>query len=106
MISTGQTKAKRQRTISDRGTPHADKAMASIEEVRAAEEKVQKVLEALRKAGAGDPNNLSDELRKATDEYARAVRELDLGSHDVESQRGERDVLRSLESSQANRRQS
>jgi ribosomal protein L7Ae-like RNA K-turn-binding protein len=46
--------------------------MSTIEEVRAAEKKVQKVLEALRKAPAQDPNQLADGLRKATD----AVREL------------------------------
>ncbi len=50
--------------------------MSTIEEVRAAEKKVQKVLDALRKAGAQDPNHLSTELRNATDEYAKAVREL------------------------------
>jgi hypothetical protein len=51
--------------------------MSTIEEVRAAEKRVQKVLAALKKADAGDPNHLSDELKNATDEYARAVRELD-----------------------------
>ena len=51
-------------------------AMSTIEEVRAAETKVQKVLDALKKAGARDPNHLSTELKNATDEYARAVREL------------------------------
>jgi hypothetical protein len=50
--------------------------MSTIEEVRAAEKKVQQVLEALKRAGAQDPNHLSAELKKATDEYARAVREL------------------------------
>jgi hypothetical protein len=50
--------------------------VSTIEEVRAAEKKVQEVLEALKKAGAQDPNHLSDELKNATDEYARAVREL------------------------------
>ena len=50
--------------------------MSTIEEVRAAEKRVEKVLEALKRAGAQDPNHLSDELRNATDEYARAVREL------------------------------
>ena len=51
-------------------------AMSTIEEVRAAETRVQKVLDALKKAGAQDPNHLADELLKASDEYARAVREL------------------------------
>ena len=51
-------------------------AMSTIEEVRAAETRVQTVLEALKKADARDANDLSTELKKATDEYARAVREL------------------------------
>ncbi len=50
--------------------------MSTIEEVRAAEKRVQQILDALKKAGAQDPNHLSGELKKATDEYARAVREL------------------------------
>jgi hypothetical protein len=50
--------------------------MSTIEAVRAAEKRVEKVLEALKTAGAQDPNHLSDELRNATDEYARTVREL------------------------------
>jgi hypothetical protein len=50
--------------------------MSTIEEVRAAETRVQKVLDALKKADAQDANDLSAELQKATDEYARAVREL------------------------------
>ena len=51
-------------------------AMSTIEEVRAAEKRVQKVLDALKKAGAEDPSHLSDELKNATDDYAKAVREL------------------------------
>jgi hypothetical protein len=50
--------------------------MSTIEDVREAEKRVEEVLEALRRAGAQDPNHLSDELRNATDEYARAVRDL------------------------------
>lgn len=50
--------------------------MSTIGEVRVAEMKVQQVLEALRKAPANDPNHLADELKKATDDYARLVREL------------------------------
>ena len=50
--------------------------MSTIEEVRAAEKKVQEILDALKKADARDANDLSAELQKATDEYARAVREL------------------------------
>jgi len=44
--------------------------------LRKSEKRVEKVLEALKRAGAQDPNHLSDELRNATDEYARAVREI------------------------------
>ena len=51
-------------------------AMSTIEEVKAAEKKVQKVLDVLKKADAQDPNHLSAELKNATDEYARVVREL------------------------------
>lgn len=51
--------------------------MSTIQDVRAAEKKVQEVLDALKKADAQDPNHLSVELRKATDEYAGAVRGLD-----------------------------
>jgi hypothetical protein len=51
-------------------------AMSTIEQVRAAEKKPLEVLEALKKAGAQDPNHRSTELKKATDNYARAVREL------------------------------
>jgi hypothetical protein len=51
-------------------------AMSTIEEVRAAETRVQKVLDALKRADARDENDLSAELRSATDEYARTVREL------------------------------
>ncbi len=50
--------------------------MSTIEEVRAAETRVQELLDALRKAEAEDQNHLSDELKTATDQYARAVREL------------------------------
>jgi len=52
--------------------------MSTIEEVREAEKRVGKVLEALKRAGAQDPDHLSDELRNATYEYARVVRELNL----------------------------
>jgi hypothetical protein len=50
--------------------------MSSIEDVRASEKKVKEVLGALAKAEAQDQNYLNNELRNATDEYARAVREL------------------------------
>jgi hypothetical protein len=52
--------------------------MSTIEEVRAAEKKVQEVLNALNKIDAQDCNNhLGAELKDATDVYARTVRELD-----------------------------
>ena len=54
--------------------------MSTILEVRAAEEKVQAIVQALRKAGARDPNHLTEELAKATNEYARTVRELEVGN--------------------------
>jgi hypothetical protein len=44
--------------------------------MRAAEKRVRKTLDALKKAPADDPNHLTDELQKATDEYARLLREL------------------------------
>ena len=50
--------------------------MSTIEEIRAAEQRVQRAVDALRNANALDPNHISDELNKATDEYARLVREL------------------------------
>jgi len=50
--------------------------MSTIEEVRAAEKRVQQLVAALKQASAHDPNRLADELQKVTDEYARAVREL------------------------------
>jgi len=52
--------------------------MSTIEEVRVAEKKLQEVLDALRKTDAQDPKDLATELRKVTDDYARAVRELSL----------------------------
>ena len=36
--------------------------MSTIEDVRAAEKRVQLILEALRKAGAPDPSHLNEEL--------------------------------------------
>jgi len=54
--------------------------MSTIEEVRAAERKIQELVNALSTAGAADPNNLAAQLRDATDVYARAVRELKPGS--------------------------
>jgi hypothetical protein len=60
------------------GGEKSGSAMSTIEEVKAAETRVQQLLEALKKADARDSNDLSCELQRATDEYARAVRELSL----------------------------
>ena len=54
--------------------------MSTIEEVRAAERKVEELVNALRTATADEPTNLAAQLKDATDEYARAVRELKSGS--------------------------
>ena len=56
--------------------PFRRPVMSTIEDVRAAEQKVQAILEALTKARANDPDNLRQELMCASDEYAKAVREL------------------------------
>lgn len=50
--------------------------MSTIQELREAEKKVKEVLEALKNCGAHYPDELTLELQKSTDEYARAVREL------------------------------
>ncbi len=50
--------------------------MSTIEEVRIAEKRVKEVLEELKKTDAQDPKGRGAELVSATDEYARAVREL------------------------------
>ena len=50
--------------------------MSTMDKVRVAEKRVQRVWDALKKADAEDQNGLREELMKATDEYARAAREL------------------------------
>lgn len=50
--------------------------MSAIQDVRAAEEKLQAILEALKRKGARDPQNLTQKLVSASDEYAKGVREL------------------------------
>ncbi|HVN21030.1 MAG TPA: hypothetical protein VMU05_19750 [Dongiaceae bacterium] len=50
--------------------------MSTIQDVRTAEEKLHAVLEALKKSEASDPQNLTQQLMSASDEYAKAVREL------------------------------
>lgn len=51
--------------------------MSTIEQVRAAEKKLQELVNALRKAAANDPDNLNIQVRNASEEYARAVHELE-----------------------------
>lgn len=52
--------------------------MSTIEEVRIAEKKVKKLLDEIKKTDTHEPNRLGAELINATDEFARAVRELNL----------------------------
>ena len=54
---------------------HNGTTMSTIREVRAAEAKMKSVLDGLNTAKAEDPNYLGTELRSASDEYGRAVRE-------------------------------
>jgi hypothetical protein len=51
--------------------------MSTIEDVRAAEKKVKDILSVLRTAGLVGPDELHEDLRKATDEYTKAVRDLE-----------------------------
>jgi hypothetical protein len=51
--------------------------MSTIDEVRAAELKMNSVLDALKTAKAEEPNFLDTELKCASDEFTRAVRELE-----------------------------
>ena len=50
--------------------------MSTIEEVRTAERRVQELMSALKQAGPENPDQFSEELKRATDDYAKAVREL------------------------------
>ena len=50
--------------------------VSTIQDVRTAEKKVQEILDALKNAGASDPENLMQKLASASDEYAKAMREL------------------------------
>ena len=50
--------------------------VSTIQDVRAAEKKVQQILDALKNAGASDPENLMQKLASASDEYGKAIREL------------------------------
>jgi len=51
--------------------------MSTTNEVRAAEEKMKTILDSLKTSKAEDPNYLDTELKSASDEFARAVRELE-----------------------------
>jgi hypothetical protein len=51
--------------------------MSTISEVRAAEAKMKSMLDALKTPKAEEPNYLDTELRCASDEYTKAVRELE-----------------------------
>ncbi|MGC1452218.1 MAG: hypothetical protein WA830_19485 [Candidatus Sulfotelmatobacter sp.] len=51
-------------------------AMSTIDDVRAAEEKMHKMLDALKDAQPQDRDRLQIELRKLSDDYAKAIREL------------------------------
>lgn len=50
--------------------------MSTIEQVRVAEKRVQDALEALKRVDPSDSEILCRQLQDATDEYAKAVREL------------------------------
>ena len=50
--------------------------MSTMQDVRAAEERVHQLLEAVKKAGAKDPENLTQKLVSASEDYAKAVRDL------------------------------
>jgi hypothetical protein len=50
-------------------------AMSTIDDVRAAEEKMHKMLDALKDAQPQDRDRLQIELRKLSDDYAKAIRE-------------------------------
>jgi hypothetical protein len=53
-------------------------AMSTMEDVRTADRRLEELLERLKKVGADDPDNLFGQLRKARDEYSKAVRELEV----------------------------
>ena len=50
--------------------------MSNPDDVRTAEKRVQEILRALRETDLVSRDDLHDELRKATDEYTKAVAEL------------------------------
>ncbi len=50
--------------------------MSTIQDVRIAEQKVQEVLQEFKKAGSDDRRDLTEQLVNATNDYAKALREL------------------------------
>ena len=57
--------------------------MSSIQEVQAAEKKVQAVLRELRKTDLTSRDDLHQQLARATDEYVKAIAELKILSADA-----------------------
>lgn len=51
--------------------------MSTIQEVRAAEAKMKSVMDALKTVKAEEPNYLDAQLECASDEYTKAVRDLE-----------------------------
>lgn len=51
--------------------------MCTMNEVRSAEEKMKTILDNMKASKTEDPNYLGAELRSASDEYTRAIRELE-----------------------------
>ena len=50
--------------------------MSTIDDVRAAEKKMHKILDSLKDAQPQDLDRLRAELRSVSDDYAKAIREL------------------------------
>jgi len=50
--------------------------MSTLEEVRKAEERMNELVNRLKQVGAADVDNLTLQLKQATDDYANAVRAL------------------------------
>ena len=57
--------------------------MSSIQEVQAAEKKVQAVLRELKKTDLTSRDDLHQQLARATDEYVKAIAELKILSTDA-----------------------
>jgi hypothetical protein len=57
--------------------------MSSIQEVQAAEKKVQAVLRELKKTDLTSRDDLHQQLARATDEYVKAIAELKILSADA-----------------------